>query len=248
MTGPLFVGIDLAWSTGTTGIAAVDEAGRLLTSATVVTNEQIIGWLDGLGGVPRVVGVDAPLVVPNETGQRPAERLIGSAYGRYGASAHSANRRLLGGDPRAARLARRRGWSVDPDLDQPGVGTTCIEVYPHPALVGLFGLPYRLGYKKGRTASRHPAFQSLLHHLETVPELDLTSHPRWREIRDAVARRTPGVISRYEDEVDSVLCAHLAWLWAHRPGSLQVYGTVAEGYIVAPPPPEHPPVRPNRPG
>jgi predicted RNase H-like nuclease len=52
------------------------------------------------------------------------------------------------------------------------------------------------------------------------------------------------VLTRYEDEVDGIVCAHLAWLWERKPESLYVYGSLDEGYIVAPPPPAHPPLKP----
>lgn len=42
-------------------------------------------------------------------------------------------------------------------------------------------------------------------------------------------------LERIEDEIDGVFCAHLAWRWARRDG-LEVYGSAAEGFIVAPPP------------
>jgi predicted RNase H-like nuclease len=46
---------------------------------------------------------------------------------------------------------------------------------------------------------------------------------------------------RIEDELDAILCAHVAWLWHHRPDSLHVYGSLKDGYIVAPPAPLVPP-------
>ncbi|WNB86097.1 DUF429 domain-containing protein [Cellulomonas sp. ATA003] len=243
---PLFVGIDLGWSSGGTGLAAVDDTGRLTASARVRTDDEIDDWLTAQHGHVAVAAVDAPLVVPNETGQRVAERLIGRTFGAFGASAHTSNRARFGGaDARAMRLARRFGWDVDPSTSPAdATGGVCIEVYPHPAMVGLFGLDYRLDYKKGNAARRSPGFAQLVGHLESVPELGLPGQPRWEELRRTVAAPRPGDLNRAEDELDAILCAHLAWLWAHRPGDLHVYGDVHEGYIVAPPPPTHRPRRP----
>ena len=155
MTHPqqVHVGIDLAWSTVTTGLAAVAGSGRLLTSTSVQDDDEIADWIEQLPRPPRVVAVDAPLIVPNATDQRSAERLIGQAFGHYGASAHSANRTLLRGEPRGTRLARRFGWTVDPHAPPSDDRTVCIEVYPHPALIGLFRLPYRLAYKRKSPSS-----------------------------------------------------------------------------------------------
>jgi predicted RNase H-like nuclease len=64
----------------------------------------------------------------------------------------------------------------------------------------------------------------------------LSEYPRWAEL-SRLADPKPGDLTRIEDELDAILCAHLAWLWHHRPDSLQVYGSLADGCIVAPPPP-----------
>ena len=42
MAGEVHVGIDLAWSTGTTGLAAVDDTGRLLTSTSVQDDDETV--------------------------------------------------------------------------------------------------------------------------------------------------------------------------------------------------------------
>lgn len=60
--------------------------------------------------------------------------------------------------PRATTLAQRHGWSADPAA----VGSTetpaCIEVYPHPAMIGLFTLGRILKYKGGPLTTRRAAF------------------------------------------------------------------------------------------
>jgi predicted RNase H-like nuclease len=240
-----FVGIDLAWKAkARSGLAVVDGSGRLLESGIAVTDDEIVAWIERHAPVA-VVAVDAPLVVPNQTGQRVGEREIAKAYGRYGASPYPSNRsNPLFEPPRAETLAERMGWSVDPrvstgsaDGRSSTVVTNCIEVYPHPALVGLFALPERILYKKG--PDRKPGFELLMRCLASVPELRLEESPRWAELTAIVASPRPGELTRIEDELDAILCAHLAWLWHHRPGALQVYGSLAEGYIVAPPPPAH---------
>lgn len=243
----VFLGVDLGWSTGATGLAAVDDAGRLTASARVKTDDEIVEWIAAQAGHVVVAAVDAPLIVPNETGQRVPERLIGQAFGGFGASAHTSNRaRFPGGDTRAMRLAQRFGWLVDSQTATGGDVGVCIEVYPHPALVGLFELPYRLDYKKGNDQGRAPGFRLFVQHLESIPELALTGSPRWTQLIQALGSPRPGDLTRVEDELDAIVCAHLAWLWHHRRRALEVYGDVEVGYIVAPPPPLHRPRLPER--
>lgn len=230
-----FVGIDLAWgSKARTGLAVVDDAGRLVQSGAVRTDDEIDEWLRTVVGDVIVAAVDAPLIVPNETGQRRCETEISRAFWRYKIGAHSSNRgRAEFNPPRAATLAERFDWSVDPAWHGSVEAPVCIEVYPHPAMVGLFGLQERIVYKSG--PFRAEGFAQLVRYFASIDELRLSEYPRWVEISRVVTDPKPGDLTRIEDELDAILCAHLAWLWHHRPDSLKVYGSLQDGYIVAPP-------------
>lgn len=238
----MHIGIDLAWgANGRTGLAAVDDAGALIASTSVRTDDEIDAWLQPFR--PTVVGVDAPLIVPNATGRRDAERLLGQVYARFDAGAHPSNRSRPWMDPpRGLLLAQRHGWSVDPDHVPDAVSPVCLEVYPHPGMVGLFALGRVIPYKKGSFPDRRAAFDVLVGHLESIEELRLSDSAAWGAIRGRLAAAERLVhLDVLEDEIDAVFCAHLAWRWAARRDSLQVYGDLAGGYIVAPPPPEHDP-------
>jgi predicted RNase H-like nuclease len=247
---PVFAGIDLAWGRrARTGLAVVDAEGRLVASASVVADAEIVGFLEPYAARLATVAVDAPLIVTNPTGQRPCEREIGAVFGRYGAGAHPANTSNPHfNPPRAATLAADLGWNTDPaHAGHPGA-PSCIEVYPHPAMVGLFSLSYTLPYK-GKTgrdlASLRAAYAVLLDSMERhLPELELPRSERWAQLRAVAANPVRKAdLERIEDEVDAILCAHLAWLWSNRRHALQVYGDVLTGYILAPPPPAHAAVR-----
>ena len=239
----MFIGIDLAWgANGRTGLAALDASGALVASGSVRTDAEIDEWLAGHGPAV-VVGVDAPLIVPNATGRRDAERLIGQAYARFDAGAHPTNRSRPWMDPpRGQRLAERQGWSIDPAHAGTEREPVCLEVYPHPGMVGLFRLGRVLPYKKGSFADRLVAFERLLGLLESIEVLRLGDSASWAAIRERLGRAERLVhLDVLEDEIDAVFCAHLAWLWAERPGTLAVFGDLDVGYIVAPPLPEHDP-------
>jgi predicted RNase H-like nuclease len=250
----VYAGIDLAWGQrARTGIAIVSAEGALRDSTCVHSDAEIADFLAPYADALATVAVDAPLIVSNPTGQRPCEREIGAVFGRYGAGAYPANTSNPHfNPPRAATLAAKFGWQTDPATAGAPGETSCIEVYPHPAMVGLFSLPYTIPYKgkKGRDlGSLQAAYQVLLDSIERhLFELALQQNERWAQLRNVAADAGRKVdLERIEDEIDAIVCAHLAWLWAHRPGALQVYGDVTAGYIVAPPPPEHPPV-PRPPG
>ncbi len=232
-----FVGLDLAWGTrARTGLAVVDDAGALVASGSAVGDDEIAAWLRTHAAEVVVAAVDAPLVVPNATGQRRCETEISRAFWRFKIGAHSSNRSRAAFDPpRAATLADRFGWSVDPAHHGTVEAPVCLEVYPHPAMVALFGLAERIAYKSG--PARAAGFAQLVGHLAEIAQLRLAEHPRWAELTRVVADPRRGDLTRIEDELDAILCAHLAWLWHHRPGTLRVYGSLADGYIVAPPAP-----------
>jgi predicted RNase H-like nuclease len=170
----VFVGIDLAWgSKNRTGLVAA-TGGRVVDSRTVVSDDQICDWLDPYLAGPVLVAIDAPLIVRNPAGtSRPCDRKISKVFGSSHAGAHSANLGLaaFSDGVRAERLARRLGLSTDPNI-QPGQPLRqMIEVYPHPAMVALFGLSFALKYKAKRGRSmddRRQAFAALVGHLEKL--------------------------------------------------------------------------------
>jgi predicted RNase H-like nuclease len=247
------LGIDLAWGPrARTGLAALDADGRLVASTSVRTDDEIATFVEEHGGSrgreDAVAAFDAPLVVPNATGMRPCEVLVSREFGRYDAGTYPANRsNPLFAPPRAETLARRFGWATDPAV-LPGDGrSVAIEVYPHPAMVVLFDLGRVLPYKdrRGRDVeSLRAAFGLLLGHLERVcgATLDLGRSERGAAIRDGVAgARRKSELRLLEDEVDAVLCAYLAWLWARRDPTMRVLGTARDGYVVVPGTPRVPP-------
>ena len=239
----MHVGVDLAWSTrARTGLAAVDAAGAVVASTSVRDDDEIDVWLADLPEPVVNVAIDAPLIVTNATGMRECEKLVGRAYGRYDASCHPSNRgRSYFDPPRAETLAKRHGWQTDPHHVASAAVPGAIEVYPHAAMVGLFRLGRTLKYKNGLIAPRRLALLELLNHVEGIDSLALAAYPRWRQLREIVEAATrPFMLDQVEDEIDAIVCAHLAWLWHIEPSQLQVYGDGVDGYIVAPPPPTDP--------
>lgn len=236
------VGIDLAWGErARTGLAVLDAGGRLVASTSVVADADIDAFLAPHLGPDVVAAIDAPLIVPNATGSRPCERELGAVYRAYDAGAHPANRsRGYLDPPRGALLAERHGWELDPGVVPGADAPVAIEVYPHPAMVSLFGLGRVLPYKakRGRDlGSLQAAFEALLGHLERVvgPTLGLAASERWGQIRAAVAGAArKSELRVVEDEVDAILCAYLAWLWTVDRDRMRVFGDLAGGYIVVP--------------
>ena len=219
------------------------ENSRVLDSARLHTDEDIIDWLKPHVTGPCVMAIDAPLIVRNPTGRRECERAISRCFGRHHAGAHSSNLGLSSfrGGVRAERVARALGLDVDPEFPPRMAVRRAIEVYPHPALVALFGLERIVTYKakRGRgTDLRRAAFLSLIRYMESLrygdPTLDVTTAPRWSALRSGIAEASSGAaLDRVEDELDAFLCAYIAvYYWTH--GTSRIVGDVQSGYIVTP--------------
>jgi len=237
-----YVGVDLAWGpVGITGLAVLDEAGRLLDVTRRRTDEEVLDWLAPHVRGRCLVAFDAPLVVPNLTGQRRCERLVTEHFGRFHAGCHPSNRSnpAFADGGRAARLAR--ALSLDPDPASP-TARRALEVYPHPAIVSLFGLDRILQYKArpGRDLAHLRA--ELLRLLDLLDglagagvSLDAAAAPQWAAVRTAVeGATTKAALKRVEDGVDAVVCAYVARYAVHAPERVRVFGTAAEGFILTP--------------
>lgn len=239
-----FLGIDLAWSArNASGLAAL----HLVNGRAVLAESPCLARTDAelMAFVRRyaahttlIVAIDAPLCVPNSAGKRLGDALISRAFGKYGAGAHPANRTLLGkynggvlrGEWLIAQLAAL-AIQHTPHITARPEGRFAFEVYPHAAMIGLFRLPRALRYKRKQglsKAAQEAAWQQYAQHLRAlanaVPPLDLPDdllRGAWRKAE--------------EDKRDALLCAYLALHhWWHADAFWQVYGTLAEGYIVAP--------------
>jgi predicted RNase H-like nuclease len=102
-----FVGCALAWRPGearekVSCLVVIDERGSIIANSFAVSAEDIAGAVEDYGTDRRgvLVGVDAPLAVPNERGTRKIERILS----KLALPAYSASRRMFGGEPLAEEL------------------------------------------------------------------------------------------------------------------------------------------------
>lgn len=214
----LFVGIDLAWGDRSlTGLAMLRPVGEILQEVAptqlLTTDEEICRAIaEQDGGGTLVIAVDAPLVVPNLSGERPVEAEMRRRFARFHAACHPANRRLLGEPPRGERLcallAERLHVRVEPAPPQREACRVVFEVYPHAAMVRLFRLPRILEYKarRGRhIAYRREQMRVYTELLGTLPHPPLYL-PHWLKRVPEGTRD----LKRFEDKIDALFCAWLA--------------------------------------
>ena len=177
------IGVDLAWGTKRpTGLAVLDDSGRLVHVSTVRTDEEIQAALAPYAEDDCLVAIDAPLIVRNATGNRPAEAALNKDFAKFDAGAHPSNtgKPELSGTPRGAALCQALGLDMNP---RSGRARRAIEVYPHPATVALFGLGRTLKYKQkpGRDLDRLRAeLLALMGFLEGLADAEPAARPRPR--------------------------------------------------------------------
>lgn len=240
---PQFLGIDLGWQSGASGLCCLGLEGDRLTLRCLTrlqSVEAILAWVEAWtqGADTAVVAVDAPTLIPNLTGMRLADRLAHRYFGKYDAGCYPANQ----GRPFAAKLVsfglalESLGFAHCPQSPAQPLGRFQLEVFPHPATVHLFNLNRILKYKKGRLAERRPQLEKLRHYQLTVlPQLTpaLAIGPR-----DLPPIPTAGAAMKaVEDQLDSLTCAYVAahwWYWGQNRN--WVLGDRQSGYIVVPAP------------
>jgi predicted RNase H-like nuclease len=237
-----FAGVDLAWAgRNPTGVAVIDAGGDLAHLGAVRDDDAVLAALSPYVQGDCLVAFDAPLVVTNRTGQRPAEAALNRDFRRFEAGAHPANttKPEFADVPRGARLARALGLDMDP---RSSAARRAIEVFPHPATVVLFRLARTLKYKAkpGRDVARlrsellllMDGIEKLAH--ATVP-MRVASHDDWAQLRRKVATAQRKCdLRRAEDPVDAVVCAYVASYAQRSPAGVTIYGDFATGYIVTP--------------
>ncbi len=261
----IHIGVDLAWGTKRpTGLAVLDGSGRLLHVSAAHTDEEILTALAPYAEGDCLVAIDAPLIVTNPTGNRPAEAALNKDFARFDAGAHPSNtgKPEFSGVPRGAELCQALGLDMNP---RSGRKRRAIEVYPHPATVALFRLGRTLKYKHkpGRDLEGLRAelltLMGLVEGLSAAePALHLDgegyadnggSGAGWAELRRRVETASrKSQLRVVEDQVDAVLCAYVALFAASRPSDTTTYGDFETGYILTPtlPPDLSPSPRPPR--
>ena len=232
----LLIGVDLAWGEkmhdGVCFVELDGVGGRVLGFGYPQGDRELMKLI---GETSRnyqtvFVTVDAPIVCPNRTGTRPVDRLTHRMFHREHAACHPANLMRCPRPPRVARLLQRKGFRV-------GWGTRVggrwvAEVYPHPAMVRMFGLPRIIKYKKGSVAERRKEFQGLQGLMGKLMKRSFPGLTLNQETRNLLREKWSKPV---EDRTDALFCALIGmWHWMHRGKRSEVIGDRKTGFILLP--------------
>lgn len=234
----ILAGVDLAWQSERNPSAIAQ--GTLLNGTLLVTavDKFVFGInaiLERLRTDLSGIAIDAPLIIKNISGQRPCERDVGIAYGSKGASCHSSSTSLFP-DAQSVCLSRKL---FEKGFDHLGEKRWQIECYPHPAIIEMFGLPWRLKYKRGLVSEKRAGQQKLasyIRKLEGSASLAFIVSDPYSEFlnEDFIAELKGRDLKANEDALDSLICLYVAGLYAVGSQKRQCFGDKNTGYIWVP--------------
>lgn len=219
----LAAGTPVDWESRPTGGSV--EAGELLSAARAL----------GAASV-EVVAIDMPLSLLPITGRRVADRAVSRAFGARGASTHSPSSARPGSLSDSLRadfavhnypLATKTPRSTPQPTEL--AHRALIEVYPHASLLDLAEADYRLRYKVDKRRKYWPDVGTderkrlLISEFAFILE-SLRKHLHGIELELPVAADAPTFVAlkRYEDAIDSLVCAWSALCYWR--GEADAYG------------------------
>lgn len=233
----LFIGIDLGWVNGATGLAALEfraETLHLRAFGLGRTHADVLRWIaDQVADGPAMLAIDAPTIIRNAAGQRPGERLLNAEYRKFGLGCHPANlgRPFAAGTNAFSQALERQGFRHAAQLTPRATGRYQIEVFPHASIVRFFGLDYRLAYKKGAVADRVAHLKKLRRYLYT-----LKNHEPACRLAKLPEVPSGGIARKHvEDQLDAMVCAYTgAYYWYWGAARNTVFGDAESGFLVTP--------------
>lgn len=244
-----FVGIDLAWSEkNTSGVCIIKtenkKDAKIVDYKIMKTDDEILEFIFSvIKDNNAFIGIDAPLIVPNQNGRRLAEVLVGEKFRKYNAGAHPANRERLSsftGTIRGEELSKkleRNGFLQNYEIEEQDFSKRFFEVYPHPAIVALFKLNKILKYKakpKRDYKFRYSEFKKLLDNIKSLecfnPSLNIPDQIYKTNVEILKGQK----LKDFEDILDSIICAYIVFYFWYNPKKSLILGNLKEGYILTP--------------
>jgi predicted RNase H-like nuclease len=223
-----FVGIDLAWKCkdpGLSSTAVCSITDGLEVSIQLVTDIEEISLLPANGDC--LVGIDASLKVPNQTGMRSTEKLVRQMGINILPTSLNYLTEKFGGSrgELLKELLVAQGFQLARPEDQDG--RLLYEVFPYATTRCLMGRSPR--YKHGRLADKKQECLNLLDAIrEQHPEMHLVD-----DLHDEIIHADSAGIKTVGDKLDSLLSAISVYRHAiYRGQATQMIGDEDNGFIL----------------
>ena len=188
-----FIGIDLAWHPNNPSGVALLQDNKVIYTEVLDSLDSVIDFINLYPDA--IVGVDAPLIVENQTGNRNLEKQFLKDFSSKKLGVYPVNRELL-----LKNNTIIVGEYLSSNIPQK-LGINLFEVYPHATIMNCFHgkvLPYKR--KQGRSTDFIRTQLELLYsYLATYLEGDF--------FEDTLALKGKS-LKRYEDKLDALVCAY----------------------------------------
>lgn len=250
MVEALITGFDSAWTPGNAGAIAhchISGSRRSFIPPITATFAEALQSIHEHEATTdlQVIGIDQPLIVPNETGSRPVEGAFRPLLGRVKAAIQPSSRSRLSmfGD-QAPIWSFLRDLDADDDFEHAVDATSgryAFEIYPCAALLGLY--PEFMVRK--RAAKYNPGNRRMFSRYDwnrvcellgkTGDDFEIDGFSRWT----AEMAAKPALRKADQDCLDAAICVLIAmgW-WLHGYDQWLVVGDLERGYIITPTNPE----------
>ena len=205
----LYIGIDLAWGEKNPSGFCVSKPQKnklkILELKLLYSIDEIINEILKYKDYKVHVGVDAPLVVPNESGNREIEKEFNKDFAKYKISMLPANKKLLtkySPEIRSVKLYDRLselGFKRDYNSDK-----VIFEVYTHSTIAMLWNNHKILQYK--RKKGRDTKF--IKEQLEIYKKYLLKEFSSHKILKEDLSYLRGKKLKDYEDMLDSLTCAY----------------------------------------
>lgn len=197
-----YIGVDLAWSAYNNSGIALLEDNKIIISKVVSNLDEVIDFIKNYPNA--IIGVDAPLTVPNESGNRDIEKEFLKDFSTKKLGVYPVNRKLL-----TKNCSIIAGEYLASNIPQK-LGESLFEVYPHATIMECFHgsvLPYK------RKNGRDTAFiKTQLNILENY----LTSNLEG-EFQEDITHLKGVKLKQYEDKLDALVCAYTLFYCKNNP-------------------------------
>ena len=240
----IYVGIDLAWTLKRpSGVCILNDSGQVLFWETaLLEDDDITSIIQKFNDGELQIAIDAPLVVPNESGSRPCDRLFrkhrvhGHALGIFVSNRAFLNKTygMIRGEQLTQKLLQyfpQCSLTAQPKNSASWI----IETFPTALAYGLFPgitpIDHKVKSKKPYDHYQHDmrrlllAIESVLKEMQNPPNV-LEQVQGWRT---EINKKNHKYV---EDTVDGFLCAYGLYLMDNDHADIVSFGDEQNGFIV----------------
>lgn len=198
--------------------------------------DRLLPYCQAMGYPVQVIALDIPLAKGPITGYREADRAFTRQYSSRGTPVHSPTVDRPGEVATLLyRQMEQQGFQLATQHRLPS--PSCIEVYPHAAILELFGYAYRYPYKVHKKAkywkeaTPEEQYRHLIDNLNTLKShVDALLDERVLPVLDPAKYYSLRYLKGYEDVLDSLISATVGV--CYQEGSAMSYGNAEAGIWV----------------